>query len=129
MNKQPGIQYRKNTDKRSKAKNGKPSRIAIVLVTLGVMIFSGLVLSCGKNTEQDTTKDQATSSESNAPGHPQRDLKKLVGRWLRPDGGYVIEIQDVRHNGGLDAGYFNPRPINVSQANASLKGDALEVFV
>src|SRR5262245_38211615 len=41
---------------------------------------------------------------------------RLVGRWQRPDGGYVIEIRNVATNGKLDAGYFNPRPINVARA-------------
>ena len=53
----------------------------------------------------------------------------LKGRWLRPDGGYVIDIRDVDATGKLAAGYFNPRPINVSQAKASREGDTTKVFV
>jgi hypothetical protein len=40
----------------------------------------------------------------------------LRGRWVRPDGGYVIEVRDAQAGGRLDAAYFNPRPINVSRA-------------
>jgi len=53
----------------------------------------------------------------------------LKGRWLRPDGGYVIDIRDVDATGKLAAGYFNPRPINVSQAEASQEGDTTKVFI
>ena len=53
----------------------------------------------------------------------------LKGRWLRPDGGYVIDIRDVDASGKMAAGYFNPRPINVSQAEASREGDTTKVFI
>ncbi|MBW1744354.1 MAG: hypothetical protein JRJ47_13140 [Deltaproteobacteria bacterium] len=52
-----------------------------------------------------------------------------MGRWLRPDGGYIIEIRSIGANGRLDAGYYNPNPINVSLAEASRRGDAVRVFV
>lgn len=48
------------------------------------------------------------------------DFRSLVGRWQRTDGGYVIEIRQVASDGSMTAGYFNPRPINVSRASASL---------
>jgi uncharacterized protein (DUF2147 family) len=53
----------------------------------------------------------------------------LKGRWLRPDGGYVIDIRDIDASGKMDAGYFNPRPINVSQAQASREGKTTKVFI
>lgn len=45
-------------------------------------------------------------------------FEALVGRWLREDGGYVIEISEVKSDGSLEAAYFNPRPIHVSKAAA-----------
>lgn len=48
------------------------------------------------------------------------DFRPLIGRWQRTDGGYVIEIRRVASDGNVEAGYTNPRPINVSQAHASL---------
>jgi hypothetical protein len=53
----------------------------------------------------------------------------LVGRWLRPDGGYVLELAGPTPKGQLKAAYFNPRPINVSRAEWKLKGGLLSVFV
>jgi len=62
-----------------------------------------------------------TSAES-AP-----DLSGLVGRWVRPDGGYVIEVKGIDANGIADVSYFNPRPINVGRSVASrdANGDTL----
>ena len=56
-------------------------------------------------------------------------LQKLKGRWLRPDGGYIIEIRSVEAGGKMDAAYFNPRPINVSKAEASQDGETVRVFI
>lgn len=57
------------------------------------------------------------------------DFQKLKGRWVRPDGGYVIEIGDVDSEGGIEARYFNPMPIRVSRAEATQEGGALKVFI
>ncbi len=58
------------------------------------------------------------------------DLKPLVGRWSRTDGGYVIDIQTVEDDGTLKAAYYNPGPINVARAEARNKDyQGLEVFV
>ena len=54
---------------------------------------------------------------------------KLIGRWLRPDGGYVLQWADPTPKGQLKAAYFNPRPINVSRAEWRLKDGLLNVFV
>ena len=56
-------------------------------------------------------------------------FEALVGRWLRPDGGYIIQIRSVDGSGKMEAGYFNPRPINVSKAQASEESGKLKVFV
>jgi uncharacterized protein (DUF2147 family) len=53
------------------------------------------------------------------------DAKKLVGRWQRPDGGYVLEIKAATDDGKLDAAYFNPNPINVSKAGWRISDEGL----
>ena len=57
------------------------------------------------------------------------DFAALKGRWVRTDGGYVIEIQSVGAGGQMQAAYFNPKPINVSQAEAKRSGAAVTVFI
>jgi hypothetical protein len=57
------------------------------------------------------------------------DLQKLAGKWLRPDGDYMLEIKTVAPDGQLAAGYFNPNPIKVSKAEAKIDGGTAKVFV
>jgi uncharacterized protein (DUF2147 family) len=57
------------------------------------------------------------------------DFDKLKGRWLRPDGGYILSVKDVDPGGKMEAAYYNPRPINVSKAQATREGATLKVFI
>lgn len=57
------------------------------------------------------------------------DPAKLVGRWLRPDGGYILELSQPGPKGVLKAAYFNPRPIHVSRAEWKHQEDQLRIFV
>jgi hypothetical protein len=57
------------------------------------------------------------------------DFGILQGRWVRPDGGYVITIKAADAGGKLDAGYANPSPLPFARAEASKDGNALKVFL
>jgi len=57
------------------------------------------------------------------------DFKPLLGRWQRTDGGYIIEIRNIDTDGKITAGYFNPNPINVEQAQASMDKGHFKVEV
>jgi hypothetical protein len=57
------------------------------------------------------------------------DMEPLLGRWVRLDGGYIIEIRSIGSNGQMDAAYFNPRPIHVAKAVATQSGSSLKVFL
>jgi hypothetical protein len=78
-------------------------------------------------------EDLSQGSQSAAPpaGDAARvaQAEKLVGRWLRPDGGYVLEVRGAKPDGRLDAAYFNPSSINVSIAEWKDESDGLHVFV
>jgi hypothetical protein len=54
---------------------------------------------------------------------------KLNGRWLRPDGGYILEIRAVDASGKIDGAYLNPNPINIAKAEATRDGSTVKVFV
>lgn len=79
---------------------------------------------------------KALSSKPPAP-QPAAETKKienagqdrLPGRWMRSDGGYVIEIREASFDGKLNAAYFNPNPINVARAEWQLKNEKLLVEV
>lgn len=80
---------------------------------------------------------EGRSPPSPGPGtanHPsvaaaKMDLQRLIGNWARPDGGYVISIRRITPDGRVEAAYLNPRPINVSRAEASVVGDAATLFI
>jgi hypothetical protein len=57
------------------------------------------------------------------------DARQLTGRWLRPDGGYVLELKEIGKDGALNASYLNPRPINVAIARYSRENGKLTIFV
>jgi len=76
----------------------------------------------------------ATSAPASAPpavassAAPQA-YGVLVGEWTRPDGGYVLSVSQVAPDGKATVGYYNPRPIRVSRAEARKEGDLVGLFV
>jgi hypothetical protein len=42
--------------------------------------------------------------------------KRLAGKWVRADGGYVLDVEDVGDDGGLKVSYYNPRKIRVYES-------------
>jgi hypothetical protein len=64
-----------------------------------------------------------------AVAQAQADFMALKGRWVRTDGGYVIDVRHVDAGGRMQAAYYNPNPINVSRAEAARAGAAVTVFI
>lgn len=75
-----------------------------------------------------TPPPASTSASVTAPVRPA-NYERLKGRWLRPDGGYVLEVRSVDANGRVEAAYYNPRPIHVGTAHASHTNQAVQLFV
>ncbi len=71
----------------------------------------------------------AEAGQPAAKSAEQPDEQRLIGRWVRPDGGYVLHVQEIAKDGAMTAGYFNPRPIKVAKAEWSQKDGTLTVFV
>jgi hypothetical protein len=71
-----------------------------------------------------------TATPTAAPtATPNPAFVTLPGKWLRPDGGYILDIRSIAPDGNMDAGYFNPNPIHVAKAVASREGAKLKVFI
>lgn len=106
---------------------------AVLIVVCMVMIGAGGWLFTHESGAGTGTAsaDEAARTSTEQPSEPvSRDvLNQLVGRWQRPDGGYVLEIGGVDSEGNLQAAYFNPRPINVSQARVTMEQNASQVFI
>ena len=97
----------------------------------GCLIIGAVVWKFSHNTSESAriSSRQPTSRLKTDPADIQSDFNDLIGRWIRQDGGYVIEIRSIDANGKMDAGYYNPRPINVSVAEASKDNNIVKVFI
>jgi hypothetical protein len=60
---------------------------------------------------------------------PNPAFTRLIGRWLREDGGYVVEISEIKPDGNLTAAYYNPSPIHVSKAAAVEESGGIKVGI
>jgi hypothetical protein len=91
------------------------------LVALAILLFAGFIVLQAVPT---------TTAAERAQSAPEKgDEQRLIGRWVRPDGGYVLELKEIGKDGVLKAAYFNPRSINVARAEFSRKDGTLTVFV
>lgn len=102
-----------------------PGRRRAVLRATARTVLAGLVLAAGSAgppaTAQWKTAPPASVSES--------PFGVLQGRWVRPDGGYMITIKGADASGRLDAAYANPNPLPFSKAEARRDGDTLRIFL
>ncbi|MFN0242483.1 MAG: hypothetical protein ACKVWV_06285 [Planctomycetota bacterium] len=91
--------------------------------------MSLLPLGCGASETAASTPD-ATAVHAPAAATPSKSgFAPLVGRWMRSDANYVLEIRGAGDDGKLDAGYFNPQPIHVASARASITASRTTVLV
>jgi hypothetical protein len=98
----------------------KYSQILIATALFGALTFA---------SAQTQTLPKMTSDTPDAVASgPQAGFGVLAGRWVRPDGGYVISIKAVDAGGKLDASYANPSPLPFSTAEATRDGSALKLF-
>lgn len=52
------------------------------------------------------------------------NVEDIKGKWVRPDGGYILEISEILDDKNLKASYFNPSDIKISVATYEVvKGD------
>ena len=110
------------------AKQPRFARSIIVLLTVGVIAAAAFFLLQGRQTVAQSPAPQ-TTKESVAAPEARVGFDRLKGRWLRPDGGYVIEIREIDDSGKIVAAYFNPKPINVSRAEAAQEGTTTKVCI
>ncbi|MBF0239323.1 MAG: hypothetical protein HQM12_16600 [SAR324 cluster bacterium] len=57
------------------------------------------------------------------------DQEKLIGRWFRIDGRYVLEIKKVHPKGQLDAAYYNPRSIHIAESRIFQESSREKLFI
>jgi hypothetical protein len=105
----------------------------VSLLALAAVVLLGFWLNRPKPTATPNAtqppKDTVSNALAAAVAEARPEFQRLKGKWLRPDGGYVLDIRGVDRSGKLDAGYFNPDPIYVARANALQEGTVTRVFV
>jgi hypothetical protein len=101
----------------------------------GVVVL-GSLSSCGKSEPAAATPAATAATPASTPATAPAPAKavpdavrKLLGRWVRSDGGYVLELRNADISGVVEAGYFNPKSINVSRAIWMQGGAGLQVVV
>ena len=98
----------------------RTSRPAIPWIATLILLVVWLLLSWSASAE---------SGKNGRPKPAQTDYERIAGKWLRTDGGYVLELSVVKSEGKLKAAYFNPRPINVAKAEWRSVDNRIQVFV
>ena len=94
-------------------------RITIVVGVIFILVtaFAGIsgVLAQSEKAKQEKTEKNL--------------YERLAGKWVRPDGGYILELREVGSAGSLKAGYYNPKSIKVHSASWQSVEGKLKIFV
>lgn len=94
------------------------SALALVVLAHGISAMPSAVLGA------EPSPNPASKSAKGADA----EFGILQGRWVRPDGGYVIAINAADAAGRLDASYANPAPLPFAVAQATRSDGVLNVF-
>jgi hypothetical protein len=126
---------RRRPSSRQRPRKSGVRRVSVLIATLvlAVGIVATVVLLRGRQPEgmglplpsSPTSDISLTATAVSA----ESGLRALRGRWLRPDGGYILDIRDIDARGKIDAVYLNPRPITVARAEATRGDSTLQVVV
>jgi hypothetical protein len=116
---------------------GKPGARRVSVLTATIVLMVGVVAAVVLLRGGELAGMGSRLASAAVPGaHPAvtaitatSGFQALHGRWLRPDGSYILDIRGVDANGTIDAAYLNPRPINVARAEAARDGATFKVFV
>lgn len=94
-------------------------------ITTSLLAFILLLSGCG---DKPSAPASSEPTQAAAPA-PQQDPNDLLGRWMRTDGNYAIEISSLMSEGKMIAKYFNPNPIKCDKTTYSSENDQLSVHI
>ncbi len=96
----------------------------VTLITVAAAALTLTNAACRRESPSvQAEPSQARDSQLSA------EFEAVRGKWLRPDGGYVLELKALLADNQLTAGYFNPAPIHVGEAKIYRENGFLKVFV
>jgi hypothetical protein len=96
--------------------------VAMSLVVVSLPVVAGMFPAQAEPLPGAPAASSIAASDSPAA------FASLPGRWVRPDGGYVISIKSVDAAGKLDASYANPNPLPFYTAMATADDGTLKIF-
>jgi len=96
----------------------------IAFITLVASALTLITTSCNKEGAADKAEPKKVASTQLIA-----EFETVKGKWLRPDGGYVIEIKELLADNQLTVGYFNPNPINIGESKIYKENSFIKVFV
>lgn len=119
------VQHKKD----SPAPTRSLKRALLLTVVSAVIVLLVLYFMFGRDAaDTDPAKDTTPNTETQSIKTELPETGRLIGRWIRPDGGYMLEIRNATPDGKLEVGYFNPKPIKVGRAEWVAKDGNLFVM-
>jgi hypothetical protein len=112
----------------AKHKKGYP-KLRYLVVLVGFAVAAGILIQEKLIVDHTEPEPDPPSQTDSAPISVPNRYNMLLGRWQRPDGGYIIEISRVNPDGIIVAAYYNPRSINVSKALVEDKHAPIRIFI
>lgn len=119
----------KVTQGKNPAEPSKPNPIFWIAGFVSAILIVALILVGSWYASKPPAQTPPASPRAVASAKATISHERLLGRWIRPDGGYVLENRRAELSGRLEVAYFNPNPINVSRAEWHREEDQLGVFV
>jgi hypothetical protein len=108
---------------------GPLPRAAVVLLALLVVAAGGFWWSKVRHRDVSPAAALDPTDQPSPAAAANPAFEKLKGKWVRPDGGYIIEIRSVEPGGKLEATYSNPSSIHVEKAVAIQEGALTRMFI
>jgi hypothetical protein len=103
-------------------------RFLIPFVTVG-LACRGREAPAPPASAASTVTPPSAPATAPPPASAAPTADKLIGRWVRSDANYTIEIAGVAPDGKLDARYLNPNAIHVSRAEAVVAHEKLNLLL
>ncbi|MBR9998837.1 MAG: hypothetical protein KFF73_07695 [Cyclobacteriaceae bacterium] len=108
-----------------------------------------VLISCGQPARReskpaDSAEDQETGTPQTKPETSEQiqrqknpktlpeiqtiHMDTILGAWIRPDGNYILEFTGLNEDNTLEAYYYNPKPIKISQSQVK-REDRIKIYV
>lgn len=102
-----------------KIKSEKIQWLSVALAVVFFVFFTSVFIETAFSEEKNEGKGALGLEKA----------ERLMGQWLRPDGGYVLSLEKFETDGSLKASYFNPKKINVHESFWKIIDEKIYVMV